>query len=184
MKKILFSSLLLFLTALPVQAALTADDNKYISAYNKEVSAVNRNFSALRTLDDYKDAVKRSKLEKSFANLKKIIKSFSDQKDSQVISMQRNYKSMVTTYNKNLKIAGVGKKSKTSKSQKSINELINDYNRIYNKSVGDYNAMNSEAAMKDSKKQAELTKDYKLLTDSIEKLKVADNGMYKKAKGG
>jgi len=184
MKKILLSTLLLLVTTLSVEASLTADDNQYITAYNKEVSTVNKNFAALRTLDDYKDSAKRSKLENSFSNLKKIIKSFSDQKDSQVVSMQRNYKSMVTTYNKNLKVAGVGSKPQVSKSQKPLSELINDYNRIYNKSISDYNAMNSETAIKDSKKQAELSKDYKLLTASIEKLKTADAGVYKKAKSG
>ena len=175
----------LFLVSTVLQASLSSQDNKYISAYNAEISKLNQNFAALRTLDDYKDVKKRSKLESSFNNLRKIIKSFSDQRDSQVVSMQRNYKSMVTTYNKNLKIAGVSsKKQPIKKSKESLKDVINNYNRIYNKSVGDYNAMNTKAAMKDFKKQKILQEDYKNLTQAIQKLKSADLGTYNKAKVG
>ncbi len=99
--------------------ALTYDDNKYINAYNKEIATINQNYSALRTLEDYQDSQKRAKLEENFARLKKVIKSFSDQKDSQVVRMQRGYKNMVTSYNKNLQKAGVGASGSKSKNTSS-----------------------------------------------------------------
>jgi len=97
--------------------ALTYDDNKYINTYNKEISTLNQNYSALRTLEDYQDPKKRAKLEASFTRLKKVIKSFSDQKDSQVISMQRGYKNMVSSYYRNLKKAGVGATASKAKTE-------------------------------------------------------------------
>ena len=103
--------------------ALTYDDNKYINAYNKEISTLNQNYSALRTLEDYKDPQKRAKLEESFSSLKKVIKSFSDQKDPQVVRMQRGYKKMVTSYNKNLQKAGVGATAAKAKSSAPAKEL-------------------------------------------------------------
>ncbi len=123
MKKIglLFGATLLCTTL--TQAQLTVDDNKYIRAYNTEINNLNRNFSSMRTLDDYKNPQKRAKVEENFSKVRKIIKSFSDQHDRQVVSLQQSYKRMVQTYNKNLKLAGViGKKAQKSvkKSQKKL----------------------------------------------------------------
>ena len=180
-------SVLLLTTSL-LQGALTVDDNQYIRAYNKESSLLNRNYSSLRTIKDYKDAAKRAKVESNFQNLKKIIKSFSDQKDSQVVRMQKNYKSMVTTYNKNLKTAGVSQKNSTKASpknaKKSLHTLIDDYNRIYNKSFKDYNNMRTDADMKNPTKQVALNKDYKELTATLNAIKPLDQKAYSRAKRG
>ncbi len=175
-----------------LQASLTVDDNKYITAYNKEISTLNQNFGALRTFDDYKDPKKRAKVEESFRRVKEVIKSFSDQKDRQVVSMQSSYKNMVRTYNSNLKSAGVSSTPKSSaksvpqksSSEKSLSELISDYNRIYNRSFKDYNAMRTDADIKDPKQQAQLNKDYKELTATLEAIKPLDPRTYQAAKRG
>jgi len=175
-----------------LHASLSVDDNKYITAYNKEISSLNQNFGALRTFDDYKNPQKRAKVEESFKRVQEVIKSFSDQQDRQVVSMQRSYKNMVSTYNKNLKSAGVSPTHKSSaksvtqknSSEKSLSELISDYNRIYNRSFKDYNAMRTDADIKDPQQQAQLNKDYKELTTTLEAIKPLDPGTYKGAKRG
>ena len=188
----LIASMLLLSSSL-AYGALTYDDNKYIKAYNKEISSLNRDYSALRTIEDYKNPQKRAKVEAGFAKLKEVIKSFSDQKDSQVVGMQRSYKNMVKTYNSNLKTAGVKastptKTATSSKKQKpsakSLSELVNDYNRIYNRAFKDYNAMRSDADIQDPKKQAQLNLDYKELTATLNAIKPLDQKRYSGAKRG
>lgn len=184
---------MLILSSSLAYGALTYDDNKYIKAYNKEISSLNRDYSALRTIEDYKNPQKRAKVEAGFAKLKEVIKSFSDQKDSQVVRMQRSYKNMVKTYNSNLKTAGVkasapakvrASSKKQKPSSKSLNELVNDYNRIYNRAFKDYNAMRSDADIKDPKKQAQLNLDYKELTATLNAIKPLDKKRYSDAKRG
>ena len=184
---------MLILSSSLAYGALTYDDNKYIKAYNREISSLNRDYAALRTIEDYKNPQKRAKVEAGFAKLKEVIKSFSDQKDSQVVRMQRSYKNMVKTYNSNLKTAGVkasapAKVSASSKKQKpsskSLNELVNDYNRIYNRAFKDYNGMRSDADIKDPKKQAQLNLDYKELTATLNAIKIVDSKRYSGAKRG
>ena len=173
-----------------LQAQLTVDDNKYINAYNKEINALNRNFGALRTLDDYKNPQKRAKVEENFNRVRKVIKSFSDQKDRQVVSMQRSYKSMVSTYNKNLKIAGVTAKSpsktKSNKSTRTSGETLSSLRSAFNKNLRSatnaVNGMRSPADFASDTKQKELKKYHTELKNILAKIEKKDANTYASAK--
>ena len=176
---------LLLLSSL-LQASLTPSDNKYIHAYNAEISTLNRNFSSLRTLQDYTDKSKRQRVERSFQNLNSIIAKFSDQKDVQVIRMKKSLTKMQNIYKKNSKSAGISqqkarKKPTKSSSVATLTNLINSFNQNMKSATIDINAMNNSSAYADSTKQKRLKQHQRELLELLSKIKREDMATFKSA---